>query len=187
MGRWSNLSKFSIPDPEDDKKGVSKKDFEKLKDDVSDLKEKLDERVAARNIGYGQVRADDLEPALRQNLHKKVSAGVGLTMNSAEDTISMGTPGSLSSTAGNSASGTTHTHWLDPTVVQAYYSGRSYAAGDYCTYSGNIYRCISASTGNTPTFPSSSYWVWEWGKVTLSTSAASGTPADGDIWLQRES
>lgn len=69
----------------------------------------------------------------------------------------------------------------------AYSTSTTYAVGDIVTYSGNIYVCIQAGTGQTPAFPSTSYWKWVWTlDVTISTSAPSGTPDDGDVWITRE-
>ena len=74
------------------------------------------------------------------------------------------------------------------TWAPAYSASVTYAAGDLVTYSGNIYACIQAGANQTPAFPSTSYWKWVWSlDVTVSTSSPSGTPADGAIWIKRES
>lgn len=91
----------------------------------------------------------------------------------------------ITSEAGITVSGT---NALLPCRPLPHSASTRYNVGDLCTYSDNIYVCILTHTGQTPAFPSTSYWRWCWStKVNVSTSAASGTPANGDIWLQVES
>ena len=154
---------------------------------LADLKAKVE---LAQQTVLGNIREKDLDPLVRTKLLAKLNAGVGLSGGGVpggeELTVSMGTPDTITSASTNSASSGTHTHAISGGIVAAYSASRTYSAGQFCWYNDNLYLCILAGTGQTPAFPSTSYWVYVWGKCTVSTSAPSGTPADGNIWLQRD-
>jgi hypothetical protein len=57
--------------------------------------------------------------------------------------------------------------------------------GGICTHGGVTYIALAANQNVEP--PNATYWrPFVAAVVTVSTSAPSGTPADGDLWLQRE-
>lgn len=88
------------------------------------------------------------------SVNKSISAGVGLTGGgalTANVTVSMGTPSSLSSSSGNSASGTTHTHVIDSTIARSNInigvSGLGLSGGGDLTASRTITLASSSAPG----------------------------------------
>jgi len=74
---------------------------------------------------------------MAERLNKSVLAGAGLTgggLLTADETLAMGTPGSISATSVNGASGTTHTHAADSSLAR---SAINHTAGAGLTGGGN--------------------------------------------------
>jgi hypothetical protein len=56
----------------------------------------------------------------------------------------------------------------------AYNSGTAYSVNQFVTFSGNVYQCISATTGNAPSGTTSNNTWWDY-----TTQGPTGTPANG--------